>query len=154
MKYKSLIRNNLYYNKINGCSGICCLCEEYRKKRCDGYLKTICDNNGNILYQFPLPVDHQYFNEEYLTEKELECRYNTKKLLEDFFKTMKEKEYIKKGDVFEILKSKYNLNLTERNLRFYVLKEIISPPVARRVPGLSGSISLYTKSTPEIISTL
>ena len=151
MKNESLTRNNLYYNKTNVCSGICCLCNEYSKNRCDGYLKTINDNKGNILYQFPLPVDYQYFNEEYLTKKELGYRYNTEKLLEDFFKTMKEKGYIKKSEVFEILKNKYNLMLSERNLRFYVLKEIISPPVVGRITGVSGSVSLYKKSTPEII---
>ena len=151
MKNESLIRNNLYYNKTNACIGFCCLCEEYRKKRCDGYLKTISDNKGNILYQFPLPVDYEYFNEEYLTEKELGYRYNTEKLLEDFFKKMKEIEYIKKSEVFETLKNKYNLNVSERNLRFYVLKEIISPPVVSRILGISGSVSLYKKSTPEII---
>ena len=151
MKHETLIRNNLYYNKTNACSGFCCLCEEYRKKRCDGYQKTICDNKGNILHQFPLPVDYQYFNEEYLTEKELGHRNNTEKLLEDFFKKMKEKEYIKKSEVFELLKSKYNLDISERNLRFYVLKEIIDPPVVSRVPGISGSVSFYKKITPEII---
>ena len=64
---------------------------------------------------------------------------------------MKEIEYIKKSEVFETLKNKYNLMLSERNLRFYVLKEIISPPVVSRILGISGSVSLYKKSTPEII---
>ena len=150
MRYESLLRNNLYYNKPKGCRGFCGTCPDYRNP-CPGYLKTIYDNGGNIIYQFPLYTDYEYYDNEYLKEKKLGYRYNTEDILEDFFKTMEEKEYIKKNEVFEILKSKYNLNISERNLRFYVLKEIISPPIVERVPGLSGSVSLYKKSTPEII---
>ena len=151
MKYESLLKNNSYYPKSTGCSGPCCICEKYRRRQCLGYSKTIYDHEGNILYQFPLPIEYDYYDKDYLIEKNLGHKYNSEDLLEDFFKTMEEKEYIKKSEVFKLLESEYNLKLSERNLRFYVVKGIISPPIVDRVPGLSGSVSLYKKSTPAII---
>ncbi len=151
MKYESLLKNNSYHPKAKGCSGPCFICGEYKERRCHGSLKTVYDHTGKILYRFSLPIEYDYFDKEYLTEKKWGYKHNSKELLEDFFKTMEEKEYIKKSEVFKLLESEYNLKLSERNLRFYVVKGIISPPIVERVPGLSGSVSLYKKSTPAII---
>jgi len=63
-----------------------------------------------------------------------------------------EKQYITKQELLKIIKDKYKVkDFEDRTLQYYIQRGVIEPGKIKREPGVSGSVSYYPKSTPEII---
>ena len=113
--------------------GFCFLrCKDYRKGRCIGYYSTVVLPNGA---KIRIPLNYREINNYY----------------EEFQMEVHKNGFITKEEIFKILKEKYGLNFSKRNLQFYVTQGLIEPGVIERVPGVTGSVSFYSEKVPEQI---
>ena len=123
-------------NKQNYCKikykGICFLqCKDYRNGSCPGFYSTIIFHNGSI----NIPLYNEFIDNYY----------------KDIIMEIKKKGYITKQEVFQILKEKYKLNFSKRNLQFYISEGLLEPGIVERFPGISGSVSFYREKIPLFI---
>lgn len=58
---------------------------------------------------------------------------------------------ITKQEVFQILREKYLLYLSERSLQNYIDKGLIEPGIREGSKGMRGTVSFYPETTPEMI---
>jgi len=123
-------------NKQNYCKikykGICFLqCKDYRNGSCPGFYSTIILHNDTI----NIPLYNEFIDNYY----------------KDIIMEIKKKGYITKQEIFQILKEKYKLNFSKRNLQFYISEKLIEPGIMERFPGISGSVSFYNEKIPLFI---
>lgn len=123
-------------NKQNYCKikykGICFLqCKDYRNGSCPGFYSTIILHNNSI----NIPLYNEFIDNYY----------------KDIIMEIKKKGYITKQEIFQILKEKYKLNFSKRNLQFYISEKLIEPGIMERFPGISGSVSFYREKIPLFI---
>jgi hypothetical protein len=62
------------------------------------------------------------------------------------------KGYIAKSEVFKILKDKYKINFSKRNLQFYIDEGLLENGIKESFPGISVSVSFHLEKTPLIIA--
>lgn len=108
-------------------------CLDYKRGICPGPKLILIGNDDTIICKVP------WFNEYY----------------DNYFKDLemeiKKEGYITKQEVLDITKERYGIDLTPRNLSFYVSQGLIKPGIMERIPGISGSISFFKDDTPGII---
>lgn len=119
------------------CTGF--ICPRFRSKECSGVFTAIRDHKGNVIYKVPPTI--QYID-------------GTENIVEVLMKTYKEMEkegYITKQEVIGILSSKYNIDISERTLKYYGTEGLIESGIKASLPGVTGSVSFYKKDTIKAI---
>lgn len=125
-----MIKNKQNYCKIKY-KGICFTCKDYRNGSCPGFYSTIILHNDTI----NIPLYNEFIDNYY----------------KDIIMEIKKKGYITKQEIFQILKEKYKLNFSKRNLQFYISEGLLEPGIVERFPGISGSVSFYREKIPLFI---
>jgi len=97
---------------------------------CPGYHKTINLFDGICIR---IPLYNEYQNKSYYKEMEMEFH---------------KKGVIAKDEVFIILKDKYNIKFSNRNLQYYVDEGLLEPGKKDRIPGTLGTFSFYKEYVP------
>jgi len=115
---------------------------------CNGVFSWIADSEGKIIFKVPLPK--QYYN-DYKERENIAEDDDSLEIRERVFNDMSQEGYIKKEEVLKNLKSNYNIELTERTLKYYATEGLIERSSMARLPGVTGSVSFYKNNTPEII---
>ena len=144
----NIIKNNNYHPKVKACSVRCTgfLCAEWNY--CNGCFSSFTDDSGNILLTVPLPIQ-QY--DDYKEEDNISEDDNSTEIAKEVIKEMEKLDYIKKEEVFKILKNNYKIDITERTLKYYATEGLIEKSSIGRLPGVTGSVSFYKKNTPGLI---